>query len=484
MRTARNRRSNDTDVEQPKNGQVNQQIRRRLVPPVGSPRTTPGGFSPAHSLGLRDSQSSPQNHPESSSERPTPNGYHDNGSTSSNSDKNGFSTARTGKTAPVRSAWALPELVQPLHRRRTRSVKPPKLLPHYPALIEFVYHHRYATGFQIQRRFSDHMSNERTRQYQLAALVELRYLQQAPVRSTSPNFPAVYAATRRGIGLVSQTYADLGIAWKGVATEQLKSPGLALDSVLHEIMLTELDLALREAVESRGDVALLMHERRYFQSDRRLEYEFDGKRQCLMPDAGFLLRLTTRTHENSALASQRLQLNFVELDNGTMSAARLTEKYAAYHQWSISGSGQQYLHRLFKFQGRANQQPNFRLLVLARGKVPGRDDRRLAELFALALDLPRSMRDRIWLATVADLQRHHYQRLPLSAPVWYRVRDARQWITSFRKIAGGHSSARLHRRNAFAAGKLISLPRHAILPEAETRAPAEIEHGRNLAYHT
>jgi hypothetical protein len=480
LRTARNIRSSSNGVEPPKNGLAEPQIRRRLARPDGASRTTPGGFSHSPAFGLRDSHSSPKTHPGSSS-RPTPNGYHDNGSAGSTNDSNSPPTANTGKAARRRTAWELPKLIQPLHRPRTNQVKRPRLLPHYPAVIEFVYHHRYATGFQIQRRFNGYMANERTRQYHLATLVELRYLRQAPVRSTSPNFPAIYAATRQGIGLVRRTYADLGIAWKGTFTEQLKSPGLALDSVLHEVMLTEFDLALREAVESREEIELLMHERRYFQVDRRLEYDFDGERQCLMPDAGFLLRLTCQTPEGPSLAMHRLQLNFLEFDNGTMSAARLAKKYSAYQQWSVSSSGRQYLHRLFRFQGGISQQPNFRLLVLARDRAEGGDDRRLAELFALALDLPRNMRDRIWLATVANLQRHHDERSPLAKPLWIRVRDARNWIPKFKQINGHNPSAHIQRKTAFVSENLALLPRHVLLPVEPTNVLPGIVHDKEFS---
>lgn len=464
LRTARKIRGNGEDVEPPKNGQVNQQIRRLPLRAVAPPRTTSGGFSHSHSFGLRDSQSSPKTHPKSSSESPTPNSYHDNSPNDSNSPASS-ATARKRKAA-TRTAWELPELVQPLHRRRTRCVKQPRRLSHYPAVVEFVYNHRYATTFQIQRRFNDYMRNQRTSQYQLASLVDLGYLQRAPVRSTSPNFPAVYAATRQGIGLVKESYASLGIAWTGTATEQLKSSGVALESILHEVLLTEFDEAVRATVESRGDRVLLMYERRYFHNKKLLAYDFEGKIHRLIPDAGFLLRLQSSAGRGSEVSSQRLQLNFVEFDNGTLSTARLATKYEAYDKWSKSEIGRTYLRRLYERYG-SNQGVSFRLLIVARHQSGDSDESRLALLLALALFLPRPMRERIWLTTAAEFQSHQDYDPPLAVPMWVRVRDCRNWLPTVRELSpDGMQRSRL---TTFVARHLPSVPRHPLLPLSQLR---------------
>src|SRR5687768_7212095 len=101
LRTARNKTINNTGVEQPKNGQIDQQIRRRPLRAVATSRTT-DGFSHSHSFGLRDSQSSPKTR--QSSYRPTPNDYHGNGSDDLNS-LNSRSTPREGKADASRTAW-------------------------------------------------------------------------------------------------------------------------------------------------------------------------------------------------------------------------------------------------------------------------------------------------------------------------------------------------------------------------------------------
>jgi hypothetical protein len=460
LRTARNNRGNGMNVERPKNGQVNQQIRRRPPQPVGAPRTTSGGFSHSHSFGLRDSQSSPKTHPKSSY-RPTPNGYHDNGSASSGSDSNDSTAAKKRKGTPLRTAWELPDLVQPLHRRRTHCVKQPRLLAHYPAVVEFIYNHRYAAGFQIQRRFNDYMPSQRTSQYQLARLVDFGYLQRAPVRSTSPNFPAVFAATRRGIELVKQTYANLGIEWQATATEQLKSSGVALDSILHEVLLTEFDMAVRATIEGRGDLALLLNERRYFRQDKRLVYETNGRQHWLVPDAGFLLRFSSTSAGHPVSTPKNLQLSFVEFDNGTLSTARLAAKYKAYNEWA-SRAGRDYLWQLYHHYGGESGRLNFRLLIIARGKTCGSDDRRLIDLLTLAFDLPRPMRERIWLTTVSNLR---LQYAPANEePIWIRVRDARRWLPAMHQLPTPPGVGRFANRKAFVASQIKELPRRTLLP--------------------
>ena len=461
LRTARNITANETDVERQNNGQVDQQIRRRPLRAVATPRTT-DGFSHSHSFGLRDSQSSPKNR--QSSYQPTPNDYHTNRSVNSVNDSNDSvpgATTRKGKAVTLRTAWELPRLIQPLHRPRTRQVRQPRLLPHYPAVVEFVYNHRYATGFQIQKQFTDYMGNQRTSQYQLGKLVDLGHLQLVSVRSTSPNFPAVFVATRRGIALVCQTYANHGIEWQGVATEQLKSSGVALDSVLHEVMLTEFDQALRATVASRGDLALVMHERRYFRKDKQLTYEWNAQQHFLAPDAGFLLRMTPKHSEGDETVPSRLQLNFVEFDNGSLSTARIAAKFDAYNRWSTSKNGQNSMCDVFNRFSGTNLPPNFRLLIVAHGRSCD-DDRRVADLMTVALGLPQAMRDRIWITTVDALRAHQHENPPLTAPVWLRLRHARTWLPSVRLLSSGNN--RNQQKSKFVFQQLSDLPRHTLFP--------------------
>jgi hypothetical protein len=457
LRTARNFRETDKGVERLKNGQVDQQIRRRPRQADALPRTT-DGFGPSHSFGLRDSQSSPPKAVGRPSGRRS-NSYHANSSVIAEPAPNS-TNGQTGeaKASWQRTAWELPDLIQPLHRKRTRHVSQPRHLAHYPAVVEFVYNHRYATGFQIQRRFEPYMASDRTRQYQLAALEQLGYLQQAPVRSTSPNFPTVYAATRQGIGLIKATYAKFGRTWQGEPTEQLKAPGLALDSVLHEVLLTELDEMVRLQVQGRGDLALLLQERRYFRADKALRFEALGREQRLEPDAGFLLRWAS-AQGPTCKEPGRLQMNFVEFDNGTMSIAKLRSKLQAYSEWSRSAAPRCYFQELYESHGGSDARPCFRLLLVMRHPTSSTEARRLADVCTLGLGLARPMRERIWLTSLEMLR-----QLPVNEQVWLRLRDARGWLPQMPPLNSGRDQFLARRK--FVAQHLPQLPRHPLLPRA------------------
>src|SRR6185295_677146 len=117
-------------VEPSKNGQVDQRRRRRPGSAVASTRTTPGFFH-SQAFGLKGSQNSPKNR--GSSLRP-PNSDH-NGTNSPNS-----STARPGKSRAA-TAGHLPALIRPLPKRHVPVRRNPKVLDHYPAVVEFVFNH-------------------------------------------------------------------------------------------------------------------------------------------------------------------------------------------------------------------------------------------------------------------------------------------------------------------------------------------------------
>jgi hypothetical protein len=164
-------------------------------------------------------------------------------------------TTREGKEGLT--AWELPDLIRPMPIRHRPTMKQPRLLPHYPAVVEYIYNNRFAIASQIKKRFSDIFRNLRTTQYQLANLVQMGYLSTAPVRSLSPNCPFVYSVTRKGISLVSNKYAELNILWTGSSTEAGKQKGIALNSILHELFLTEFITALHTSIDRRNDLQYL-----------------------------------------------------------------------------------------------------------------------------------------------------------------------------------------------------------------------------------
>ena len=207
-----------------------------------------------------------------------------------------------------------------------------------------------------------------------------------------------------------------------------------------------------------------MHERRYFRQEKQLTYEHNGKRRRLVPDAGFLLRVSPQASENLD-TEPTLQLNFVEFDNGSLSTARLAAKYDAYNQWSTSAAGRQYLQDLNDRHKGAMKFLNFRLLIIARSKLCGRDEQRLFELVTVALDLPRRLRERIWLTTVASLNAHQRDSPPLNAPIWMRLRDARDWVHTLRHLPRKNGINRAG-KGLFVEQQLARLLGHSLLPNS------------------
>ena len=435
---------NGMEVEQLKNGQVDERIQRRPEFADAEPRTT-DGFFPSHAFGLAGAEAAPKTR--RSSSRPTLNGDHDNGS-----------TATPGKSRPV-SVWNLHELIRPLPVRKQPCERRPNLLPHYAAVTEYVYNSRFAIASQVQRRFAKYMPSERTAQYQLANLVRLGYLRTASVRSTSPNFPYVYHATSRGVRLIRDSYRGLGKDWQGASSEGTHAHGVALPSILHELLLTEFDLAVGEGIERRPDLQRLFVERRYFQSGKQLHFKHEGRRQSIIPDSGFLVRVNDASPQAS-----RLVMHFTELDNGTMSLARLHEKMWHYALWSRSDAGANYLRELGHRYGATVQ---FRLLLIARGNTAAGDSGRLVDTFIESLELPSSMRDRIWLTTVEALGGQHFDGTA-NVPIWLRLRQARSWLPVYRQLQASlvHANCRrrLRARRRFVERRLKEMPRQALLP--------------------
>ncbi len=369
-------------------------------------------------------------------------------------------------------------MIRPLPVRREPVTRRPKMLPHYAALVEYVFNNRFAIGSQIQRRFPTWLRSTRTAQYQLAGLCRLGYLATAPVRSTGPHFPYVYCATNRGARLVRDAYQQLGSARAIAAPDHVKTVGYAFDSILHELMLTEFSLAVQRTIDDRGDTELVYSERRFFRRERQLRHVVDGRVRTVIPDYGFLVRMKQQTSRQTATTGPTGMLHLVEWDNGTMSLARIRDKYQQYHAWAESEQGREQIARTFRQHGVSTDSANFRLLVIARDKArEGRDAERLADLLAEALELPATMRDRIWLTTAEQLKRSDSDSAPLDAPLWLRARDARTWIGEYRQHVGNLSQHRGRRFSRLRRQHILrhvpNMPRHTLLPRPASATEEE-----------
>lgn len=462
-----------------KHGQVNQQIQRRPGLAVASPRATAVGsrfprirldFGAAVAVpsGFAELTQSPPARGRLDGRRRT--ATHETSTwNNSNRSRNGVENGSTaiatsrGEEARLRTGWDLPDLIRPLPRRKRKcEIGKPRLLPHQPALVEYVYLSRFVTASMVQRRFPDWLRSARTTQWQLANLVQWGFLATAPVRSTSPNFPFVYFTTGKGVTLINETYAKHGLSKKHPLGEGRKASGVALESILHELLLSEFELAVKSTVDSRSDLTLLATERRYYRRELQLRFSQFGKTHRVIPDAGFVTRVGKPLDGTSQNHSLTTLLNFVELDNGTMAPVRVLEKLDQYAKWAASESGERYLQNAYTSFGFSVPKCGFRLLLVVHDKLhAGGDQKRLAALFERVLELPTIMRDRIWLATAADLKAHQGDSPPLSAEIWYRGRDAKHWLAA---VAGLSEQNPNNSRRQFVTENLGSLPRHPLFP--------------------
>lgn len=385
---------------------------------------------------------------------------------------------KNGETAPTattvrkgrspRTAWELRELIRPLPTRRTARRKTATAHRAFdPALVEWVYQSRFCLTSQLHRRFPEQLPTIRTAQRHVARLIDAKLLATAPVRSTGPNFPAVVYATGRSIRLIRETYSAHGREWDEPQTEERKAKGLALDSVLHEILVSEIDLAMHRTTEQRDDLQLLSRERRYFRRDRQLVYQQQGRRRSVVPDAGYLAAI------RDANGWRTLPLMFLELENGTHTAAKIRRKLQRYTRWA-EAAGESYLRNRTHPHYKMSPPSNFRLLIVAHDKYGTvSDKRRLLDLLIQAMELPRPMRDRIWLARADDLWLHQHTPAPIDAPVWYRARDTRQWMGEYQRLKQPGSVAKrrnLRQEREFVASRICELPKRALFPSHQSSA--------------
>src|SRR2546423_19566 len=99
--------------------------------------------------------------------------------------------------------------------------------------------------------------------------------------STVP--PTVRQATTPRLGTA---WAERGVVWHVSTQEENRERGRAVLTLMHELMLTELELSVQLTVDARPDLTILTTERRYFRAENRLRYASAEGSQEVEPDAG------------------------------------------------------------------------------------------------------------------------------------------------------------------------------------------------------
>jgi hypothetical protein len=279
------------------------------------------------------------------------------------------------------------------------------------------------------------------------------------------------------VRFLRKVHAAAGSDWRGVATERHRRGGVALQSLLHELLLTEFDHMVWQTVRRRGDLERLFVQRRYFRREHRLQFDAHGRQLSVVPDSGFLLRRSSAIETSrlpNAPVSPTLLLHLTELDNGTMSVARVAQKLRRYESWFSSIDARESLEKLYLQHGALPRRPSFRLLLIAHDKdAPGGDLRRLTEILAQVLDLSSSFRRQVWLTTAENLRFVANRRSPLDEPIWWRARDANAWLPDYRDLPRGRGPAREKLRRQFVSDNLHQLPLHPLFGRRRLHSPAE-----------
>jgi protein involved in plasmid replication-relaxation len=327
----------------------------------------------------------------------------------------------TTTTTPVTrkrplTPWELPSLLTPLHTYRRPRRTAARERPHFAALLAFVYRNRFAVASQIQRRFPEFLRSDRTARRHLEELEALGHLAVAPSRAVGPLFPKVYYVTGRGLRKLQGGLAAKGKTWKARPDRRSRHSrqGYGPDHVLHELLVTEFLLAVWQTVQGRPDLGLPTLQRRSLAKHSAFRISANGRQTWLEPDAMFVFR----QKDNGMVCC------LVEMDNGTMNRKQIHEKYRRYEAWGHSDLGQRYLLDLYRRFGAVDPRPSFRVLIAANDRTAAGGRGRMADLLRASRTLPASMRQRLWFTTMADLQEHGHEALPLAGAIWRRGRDA------------------------------------------------------------
>ncbi|MDB5342014.1 MAG: Replication-relaxation [Schlesneria sp.] len=311
------------------------------------------------------------------------------------------------------SVWELPKLLQSVHGHRKTMKKPVRERSHFRAILAFVHRNRFAVANQIQRRFSMYLRSDRTARRHLAEMESLGFLGVVETNHVSPLWPKVYFVTRRGLAALKQALHNQGQEWTECRLDRRRGEGTSAQHVLHELFITEFLTMAWETTQVRDDLTLLTVQRRSLAKHDAFRVVVAGRRTRLQPDAMFLYRQQEKG----------MMCCFVEIDMDSMSAKQMVVKLRRYQVWAESSEAAKYLKEAYQQYGATAPTAAFRLLIVAGGRNEKSENRRLRCLIAIASKIPKSIRDRIWLSTIA--QHHDLAETGngLSEQIWLRLRD-------------------------------------------------------------
>ncbi len=305
-------------------------------------------------------------------------------------------SGRSKTKCPIRrpiSVWDLPKLVTSVHEFRKPTVPSPKLRPHYVKILAFVYRNRFVIANQIQRRFPEYLTSDRTTRRHLAEMEASGLLTVQPVNGVSPLMPKVYSVTTAGLTRLRKAYAQHGKTWTSYLRDRRRRVGQSFPHVFHELAVTEFLLAVWKSIQSRRDLELPLLERRSLLQHPAFRVTLAGRKSQLQPDGLFLFRHQT----TGSMAC------FVEIDTGSESERQWRTKLRRYAVWSQSQAGQEFLTKTYADHGAQSPAPKFRLPLITCETSGDASLRRLTMLCQLASAQSVNLSNRIWMTNGSDL---------------------------------------------------------------------------------
>jgi hypothetical protein len=208
---------------------------------------------------------------------------------------------------------------------------------------------------------------------------------------------------------------------------------------LHELLITEVAVSLTQTVRTRADLSLPWQER----------FGLIGTPafKDLIPDYAFLLK-----------QGPGLLACFVEVTSGEGSPTRIGQKLTEYATWSLNPVAHEFLTALYRSYGARDPRPHYRVVLVVQDRRSSNDRARIRQILWQTLSLSRTMRARIWLASVAELG----SAKSIDDPIWTRARDLDEHLSEW------ETRPKREQRNRFRAA-IGNLGRYQLFPGAESQ---------------
>lgn len=311
--------------------------------------------------------------------------------------KTGITVGRQGRKDSALLINQLQRMTRERTRRRVTGSGGRAYSRYANEVLEFFSRHRTALAHQVRRYFADTFRLDRTTRLHLQTLVAAHDL--VVHRERGIGEPNVYLITSQGL----RRTADVDDSQYAIWRRQQRGSHL-----LHELLITEFAVMLREAVRQRADLVIPWEERCAFTSQHGF-----GE---VIPDFGFLFK-----HATGMLAC------LVEVSSGEESPTRLGQKLRRYEAWAETPEAEKFLTGLYRQRGAKNPRPHFRLLILVQNRRTGNDASRHRQLLVETLKLSSPMRRRIWSTTGNELLATRENDQPL----WVRTSDIEVAVPDF-----------------------------------------------------